>query len=86
MGMIPPYEQVVRLSDEQLISRYNALATHTSVGTGFYIEELARRQTLRDSARMLQLTVTITTLTRSIFALTIVNVLVVMIQLILSLM
>lgn len=85
MGMIPPYEQVVRLSDEELISRYNALATHTSVGTGFYIEELARRQTLRDSARMLRLTDTITTLTRSIFALTIVNVLVVIVQLIVSL-
>ncbi len=85
MGMIPPYEQIVRLSDEELISRYNALATHTTVGTSFYIEELARRQTLRDSARMLQLTVSITTLTRSIFALTIVNVLVVVVQLIVSL-
>lgn len=85
MGMIPPYEQIVRLSEEELISRYNVLATHTVVGTSFYIEELARRQTLRDSARMLQLTVTITTLTRSIFALTIVNVLVVIVQLIFSL-
>lgn len=85
MGMIPPYEQIVRLSDEELISRYNVLATHTSVGTGFYIEELARRQTLRDSARMLQLTVSITTLTRAIFVLTIVNVVVVVVQLIVSL-
>jgi hypothetical protein len=66
MGYIPKHDELQALSEEDLIARYNAAASNTVVGTGFYREELARRQMARESARMLTLTQTIRTLTWAI--------------------
>jgi hypothetical protein len=46
MGMIPTYEQLGSLSDQDLVDRYDAAAPHTVVGTGFYLDELNRRRSL----------------------------------------
>ena len=43
MGMIPTYEQLVSLSDQDLVDGYNTAAERTVVGTGFYLDELNRR-------------------------------------------
>jgi len=74
VGNIPEHEELERLSDEELIGRYNAHATHTVVGTGFYREELARRKQERQNERVLALTKTIRNLTVIITVLTIFNV------------
>ena len=81
MGYIPKHAQLEALSDEELIARYDAAATNTVVGTGFYRDELARRKVTQDSVRMLQMTQTIRTLTWVILALTAVNVVLVAVQL-----
>jgi len=74
MGYIPKHEELAALSDEALVSRYNAAATNTVVGTAFYLDELSRRQSARENARMLKATQTMRTLTWAIFVLTIANV------------
>ena len=74
MSYIPKHAQLESLSDAELIARYDAAAANTVVGTGFYREEIARRQMARESARMLAMTKTIRTLTWVILALTAANV------------
>ncbi len=80
MGYIPKHAELESLSDDDLIARYDAAANNTSVGTGFYREELARRQMTRESTRMLELTQTMRSLTWFILALTVVNVILVATQ------
>ncbi|MFC7301101.1 hypothetical protein [Cognatiluteimonas weifangensis] len=80
MGYIPKHAQLEALSDEDLIARYDAAAANTVVGTGFYREEIARRQMARESTRMLELTRTIRTLTWVILGLTAVNAALVAVQ------
>ena len=63
MGKIPKHIELNALSDAELIARYDALADNTVVGTAFYREEIARRQMARESARMLELTRNMRTLT-----------------------
>ncbi|MEK0360924.1 hypothetical protein [Pseudomonas sp. CBC3] len=84
MGHIPKYKELEALTDDELIDRYDAAATNTVVGTGFYLEEIARRQTAKESTRMLQLTQTMRTLTWVILGLTTVNAALVAVQLWLS--
>ena len=81
MGYIPKHAELQSLSDDDLIARYDAAASNTVVGTGFYRDELARRQMARESARMLELTQTMRTLTWVILALTAVNAILVAVQL-----
>jgi hypothetical protein len=81
MSLAPDHAQLEALSDEELVTGYNAAAASTVVGTGFYREEIARRQMARESARMLALTRTMARLTWAILALTIVNVLLVAVPL-----
>ncbi|MEQ8062634.1 MULTISPECIES: hypothetical protein [unclassified Xanthomonas] len=73
MGYIPKHADLQSLSDDDLIDRYDAAAHNTVVGTGFYRDEIVRRQVARESARMLQLTQTMRTLTWVILAVTAVN-------------
>ena len=80
MSYIPKHAQLESLSDEELIARYDAAASNTVVGTGFYREEIARRQLAKESSRMLELTATIRTLTWVILALTAVNAALVAVQ------
>lgn len=84
MGHIPKHEELLALSDEDLVNRYNAEATNTVVGTAFYLDELSRRQSARESSRMLKATQTMRTLTWAIFVLTIANVVMVALPLLRS--
>lgn len=71
MTMAPKIEDLRALSDDELIARYDSIAKH-AVGTQFYLDELARRQSIRTSDRMLELTVQIRWLTSAVAAATII--------------
>lgn len=73
MGMIPTYEQLVSLSDQDLVDGYNAAAERTVVGTGFYLDELNRRAQTRQSTSILDLTRQVRNLTVIITILTVIN-------------
>lgn len=81
MGYIPKHTELEALTDDELTARYDAAAVNTVVGTGFYREEIARRQMAKESTRMLQLTQTMRTLTWVILGLTMVNAILVAVQL-----
>ena len=51
------------LSDEGLVKQHDALAATTVVGTGFYLDELRRREAARQGGLMIRLTWVITALT-----------------------
>ena len=50
-------------SDEELIEQHDVLAKGTGVGTGYYLDELRRREADRQGERMLRLTWIVTALT-----------------------
>lgn len=81
MSYIPKYKELEALTDDELIARYDAAAVNTVVGTGFYLEELVRRQMAKESTRMLKLTQTMSNLTWVILGLTAVNAVLVAFQL-----
>lgn len=69
--------QLRQASDDELISRHDALAESTVVGVSYYLEELARRDAARTTANMLAMTWSIRALTWMIAVLTFVNVILV---------
>lgn len=73
MPMARSIHEVRGLSDEDLIREHDEAAKSTVVGTSFYVEEVARRETARRERRMLLLT-------WAIFALTAVNVVAVVVS------
>jgi len=60
------------MSDEELVAQLDRIAQHTQVGSQFYLDELRRRETDRQTAAMLQFTNTIRRLTWVIAVLTVV--------------
>jgi hypothetical protein len=50
MGYIPKWEHLQRMTDEELIAKYNAEADNTVVGTDFYQDQILRRALERSSA------------------------------------
>jgi hypothetical protein len=44
------------MTKDELIAVYNQLTNNTLIGTGFYIEEIARRDSEEKTTRMLDLT------------------------------
>ncbi len=62
------------LSDDELVKQHDQLAASTSVGVSYYLEELERRSVDRQGRRMLRLTWVVT-------ALTVVNVVAVVVSL-----
>lgn len=76
MGMAPSHVDLANLSDDELVARYNTLASTTVVGTQFYLDELTRRRMSKESARMLTLTQTMERLTWVILILTVINIVV----------
>jgi hypothetical protein len=76
MGLAPTHSQLEGLTDDELVERYNALASSTVVGTQFYLDEIVRRRMAKESLRMLSLTETMARLTWVMLALTIINVVV----------
>lgn len=61
--MIPKYGELKKLTDEELITAYDDEAERTVVGTGFYLDELARRTQERLASQMRNMTIVITVLT-----------------------
>ena len=57
------YAELRTLSDEELIRQHDMLATNTVSGTGYYLDELRRRESDRQGKQMLRLTWVVTMLT-----------------------
>jgi hypothetical protein len=74
MGMIPKHEDLVKLTDQEIIERYNEAAKNTVVGTGFYRDEYVRRQSEKQTNKMLSINKNMQVMTIAITVLTIVNV------------
>jgi hypothetical protein len=72
VGMHPRIAELRAMTDEELEAKLDTIATHTQVGTQFYLDELRRRETDRQTAAMLGFTNTIRRLTWIIAVLTIV--------------
>jgi CHASE3 domain sensor protein len=62
--MAPSYQQLLAMSDEQLIAAHDGAAKHTVLGLNYYLDELRRRATDRQTQRMVELTEAIERLTR----------------------
>ncbi len=73
--MAETIEQLRDLPDEEVIRRHDAMAQNTVVGTQHYLDELARRDMVRQGERMERLTASINRLTWVIMAATIIGVL-----------
>jgi len=74
MGTSPSIRDLRALSDEELISRHDAEAKQTVVGTQYYLDELHRRQQEWHTAVMVKYTKYILWLTIIVGFLTAVNV------------
>ncbi len=61
--MIPNYDQLRQMTDAEIVERYNGAARNTQVGTGFWLQEMSRRQTDRQTRAMLLLTIAIAAFT-----------------------
>jgi hypothetical protein len=51
------------LSDDELIRQHDMLTATTTAGTGYYLDELHRREVVRQGRLMLRLTWVVTALT-----------------------
>ena len=56
MGMAHSIEELRRLSDDELIRQHDEAAKSTFVGTGYYLDEIRRRESDRRERRMERLT------------------------------
>ncbi len=71
--MAPSYQQLLEMSDEQLIAAHDRAARNTALGLNYFLEELRRRAVDRQTERTIELTKAIKRLTWVITALTIVS-------------
>lgn len=74
------YNELNKITDEELIMLYDKTATNTSVGLDYYTEELARRRTEKSNELMVKLTKWITVMTAVMLLSTIVNIVIAIIQ------
>lgn len=56
MAAAPTIAELRALSDQEVVERYDSNAGHTTVGVGFYLDELARRDAHRQGERIVRLT------------------------------
>ncbi|MGA7672674.1 MAG: hypothetical protein WBW04_19810 [Nitrolancea sp.] len=82
--MSTTFAELREMTDDQLIAEHDSLAPTGGVGFGYYLDELSRRQTERQTDRMLQLAQSMASLTRYIFVLTVVNVILVAVTIAIS--
>lgn len=75
------YREWRALTDEQLIEQYDGMARNASAGLSFVREEIAHRDHERQTAAMVGLTRWIARMTAVLLALTIVNVVAVVLAL-----
>ena len=73
-------EQLRKLSDEEVIELHDRVATNTSVGVQFYLDEIHRREQNKQTDVMVKYTKQILLLTIAIGILTFINVVAVFIQ------
>lgn len=69
--MAETIEQLRNLPDEEVIRRHDSMTQNTVVGTKHYLDELARRDAVRQGERMERLTKSINVLTWAIMVATI---------------
>ena len=72
--MAETIDELRELSDEEVVQRHDANAGPTVVGTQHYLNELARRDTVRQGERMEALTKSINRLTWVIMVATLIGV------------
>lgn len=68
------YDELINLSDKELIEKYDKTAENTAVGLNYFTEELARRRAEKSNDIMIKLTKWITYMTAVMLLGTIVNV------------
>lgn len=76
MGMSLTYRELRKISDDELIDQHDKESKYTVVGTGYYLEELARRDSQRVNDSMLRCTRWITVMTAVMLLATVANVLI----------
>lgn len=74
MSASPSIHELRTLSDEELIRRHDSEATHTLVGTQYYLDELHRRAQERQTITVVRYTKYIFWLTVAVGVLTATNV------------
>jgi hypothetical protein len=79
--MAETIEDLRRLPAEEVIRRHDQLARNTSVGTKHYLNELTRRDAVRQGERMERLTASINRLTWIITVATIIGVILTLVSL-----
>jgi hypothetical protein len=79
--MAETIEELRSLPEEEVIQRHDEQATHTVVGTQHYLDELARRDAVRQGERMERLTASINWLTWIITGATIIGVILTLVSL-----
>lgn len=78
------YENLKTLSEEQLIEKFNKLASEAELGPLFFREELARRENERINDKMLQYTHELAYFTRWITLMTLISTVVTIISVVLT--
>lgn len=68
------YEQLRRISDNELIKQHDACAKNTGAGVSYYLEELSRRDANRINESMLKYTKWVTAMTAVMLLATIANI------------
>jgi hypothetical protein len=79
--MAESIEELRNLPDEEVIRRHDRIAGNTVVGTQHYLDELSRRDAVRQGERMERLTLSINRLTWVVMGATIVGVILTLISL-----
>ncbi|MCZ7673804.1 MAG: hypothetical protein M5U34_45140 [Chloroflexi bacterium] len=79
--MAESYEELRKLTKEQLIQKYDSLAKSTQIGLNFLRDEIARRDAEEQTAQMIQVNNQMRNMTIIITVFTIINVIAVIISL-----
>ena len=72
-------EQLRKLTDDEVIALHDTVATHTQVGVQFYLDEINRREQNKQTDLMVKYTRLMLWLTIFVAALTVVNVIAVIV-------
>lgn len=68
------YNDLIKMSEEELIRAYDQTAEHTSVGLNYYSAEIVRRSNEKMNRTMVRLTWVITIMTTIMLACTVINI------------
>jgi hypothetical protein len=72
-------EQLRKLTDDEVIALHDTVATHTQVGVQFYLDEINRREQNKQTDLMVKYTKQMLWLTIFVAALTVINVIAVIV-------